>query len=190
MKNATRRLFLSLGLAALLFGTPLKGADAAKPPAVGDNATDFELKSIAGDKVKLSKTVEDGPVVLMVLRGYPGYQCPLCTKQVAEFIGKAEAIKKAGAKVLLVYPGPSDKLQAKAEEFVKGKDYPENFTLLLDPDYSFTKAYDLRWDAKNETAYPSTFVVDKKMKVTYAKVSKEHGDRAKATDVLKSLAAK
>ncbi len=73
---------------------------------------------------------------------------------------------------------------------MKGKNYSVHFILLLDPDYTFTKAYNLRWDAKNETAYPSTFVVDKKMKVTFAKVSKEHGDRAKTADVLKSLAAK
>jgi thioredoxin-dependent peroxiredoxin len=191
MQKAILPLLLCVCLFAIGYNThQLLAADKVTPPAVGDTATDFELKSIAGDTVKLSKAVEDGSVVVMVLRGNPGYQCPLCTKQVAEFIGKADDIKIAGAKVLLVYPGPSGKLQAKAEEFVKGKDYPVHFTLLLDPDYAFTKAYGLRWDAKNETAYPSTFVVDKKLKVTFAKVSKEHGDRAKATDVLKALSAK
>jgi peroxiredoxin Q/BCP len=191
MPKVNLRLLLCFCLFAIFYNSHLLlAADKPTAPSVGDTAADFELKSIAGDKVKLSKVAEDGPVVVMVLRGNPGYQCPLCTKQVAEFIGKGDDIKKAGAKVLLVYPGPSSKLQAKAEEFVKGKDYPEHFTLLLDPDYTFTKAYGLRWEAKNETAYPSTFVVDKKLKVTFAKVSKEHGDRSKANDVLKALAAK
>jgi thioredoxin-dependent peroxiredoxin len=129
-------------------------------------------------------------VVLVVLRGYPGYQCPLCTKQVGELIGKADDFKKAGAQVVLVYPGPADKLKEHAAEFVKGKDYPAHFTLLLDPDYSFTEEYNLRWDAKGETAYPSTFVLDGKRKVTFAKVSVQHGDRAKVADVLKAVAAK
>ena len=120
----------------------------------------------------------------------PGYQCPLCTKQVGELIGKADEFKKAGAQVVFVYPGQADKLKEKAGEFVKGKDYPAHFTLLLDPDYTFTNAYGLRWDAKNETAYPSTFVLDGKRKVTFAKVSTTHGDRAKVADVLKAVGGK
>lgn len=159
-------------------------------PKVGEEAKDFELTDLGGEKIKLSTVSEKGPVVLVVLRGYPGYQCPLCTKQVAEFRGKAEAFKKAGAQLLFVYPGPADGLKDKAGEFVKGKDYPANFTFLLDPDYAVTNAYGLRWDAKAETAYPSTFVFDTKRKVTFAKVSTTHGDRARADDVLKALAAK
>lgn len=87
---------------------------------------------------------ESGPVVLVVLRGYPGYQCPLCTKQVAEFVAKAEQFKAAKARVLFVYPGPADDLKTHADEFVRGKDYPAEFTFLLDPDYAFTKQYGLR----------------------------------------------
>lgn len=157
---------------------------------VGDEAKDFELESLGGEKVKLSKAVEAGPVVLVVLRGNPGYQCPICTEQFGQFRGKADEIKKLGATALFVYPGPSAKLKSMAEEFVKGKDYPDHFQILLDPDYAFTNAYGLRWDAKNETAYPSTFVIDKARKVTFAKISTTHGDRAKVADVVKALGAK
>ncbi|MBX9579051.1 MAG: peroxiredoxin family protein [Gemmataceae bacterium] len=180
------------GLLAAVFATVAVGASAAaeKPPAVGDQAKDFELTALGGDAVKLSKLTEAGPVVLVVLRGYPGYQCPLCTRQAGEFLGKADEFKAAGAKVVLVYPGPAEKLKERAGEFVKGKDYPDHFQLLLDPDYTFTTAYGLRWDAKNETAYPATFVLDGKRAVRFAKVSTGHGDRAKVADVLKALAAK
>src|SRR6478672_11201036 len=80
-------------------------ATAAEPtaPKVGTEAPDFELASLGGEKVKLSKLTDSGPVVLVVLRGYPGYQCPLCTRQVGELIGKADEFKKAGARVVLVY---------------------------------------------------------------------------------------
>lgn len=47
-----------------------------------------------------------------------------------------------------------------AAEFVKGKDDPAHFAILLDPDYAFTAASGLRWDAKNETADSSSFVLD------------------------------
>lgn len=179
--------FVRFGVVAAVLATAGAVGAADKPPAVGGEAKDFELTAIGGEKVKLSKVTEKGPVVLVVLRGYPGYQCPLCTKQVGELIGKADEFQKAGAQVLLVYPGPADKLKEHAGEFVKGKDYPAHFTLLLDPDYTFTNAYGLRWDAKNETAYPSTFVLDSKRKVTFAKVSTTHGDRAKTADVLQAL---
>jgi len=175
---------LAVGCASAQQPTP-KAAEVG--PKVGDEAKDFELTAI-GEKVKLSKAAEGGPVVLVVLRGYPGYQCPICTKQFAEFRGKAD--EKAGAQVLFVYPGPADGLKDRAAEFVKGKDYPAHFTILLDPDYAFTTAYALRWDAKNETAYPSTFVIDGKRKVVFAKVSTTHGDRAKADDVLAKLGGK
>lgn len=180
---------LVVGFAAAASGQPVpKATDLG--PKVGDEAKDFELTAIGGEKMKLSKLTDAGPVVLVVLRGYPGYQCPICTKQFAELNAKADDFKKAGAQVVFVYPGPSDGLKAKAEEFVKGKDYPTHFTLLLDPDYTFTTAYGLRWDAKGETAYPSTFVLDGKRKVAFAKVSTTHGDRAKTADVLKALPAK
>ena len=148
---------------------------------------EFELSALDGKPVKLSKLTEIGPVVLVVLRGYPGYQCPICTRQFGEFLSKADGFKTAGAKVVFVYPGPSESLKQRAEEFVKGKDYPDHFQILLDPDYKFTTAYGLRWDAKGETAYPSTFVIDDKRKVRFATVSHSHGGRAKAEEVLKVL---
>ncbi len=195
--SRTLRLMATGLSAAVAVAVGARTAIAAeKPPTVGDKAKDFELTGLGGDKdgsvakVKLSQQLDAGPVVLVVLRGYPGYQCPLCTRQVAELAKKADDFKKAGAKVLLVYPGPADDLKAHADEFVKGKDYPAHFQFLLDPDYTFANSYGLRWDAKNETAYPSTFVLDKDGKVLFAKVSKTHGDRAKVADVLGALPAK
>ena len=138
--------------------------------------------------MKLSDVAADAPVVLVVLRGYPGYQCPICTKQVAEYLAAADKFKAAGARVLFVYPGPAENLEQRAEEFVRGKQYPAQFRFLLDPGYAFTDAYGLRWDAPNETAYPSTFVLEKGTRlVKYAKVSKTHGGRAPAAEVLKAL---
>jgi hypothetical protein len=77
---------------------------------------------------------------------------------------------------------------ARAEEFITGKTLPANFHLWIDPDYSFTNAWHLRWDAPRETAYPSTFVIAPDGKIRFAKISKTHGDRASAEDVLKALA--
>lgn len=90
--------------------------------------------------------------------------------------------------ILLVYPGESSGLNEHADEFVRGKTLPENVTLVIDPDYEFTNKYNLRWDKKGETAYPSTFVIDEQGKIVFAKISKTHGDRAAVEDLLKALA--
>ncbi len=59
--------------------------------------------------------------------------------------------------------------------------------LLLDPGYDFTNLYGLRWDAPNETAYPSTFLIDSKGVVFFSKVVKEHGGRTTAAEIIDAL---
>jgi len=43
--------------------------------------------------VSLANLNHQGPVVLIVLRGYPGYQCPYCTRQVHDFPTSASAVE-------------------------------------------------------------------------------------------------
>lgn len=157
-------------------------------PDVGSKAPEFSLSNLHGATVTLSEQLTRGPVVLVMLRGFPGYQCPLCNRQVNELIQNATAFSELNARVLLVYPGPATIVRGKAEEFAAGKRMPEHFELLLDPDFSFTNLYGLRWDAPKETAYPSTFVLDRNGLVAFAKVSQTHGGRATAKEILAALA--
>lgn len=157
---------------------------------LGQTVKDFVLPAVAGKlsgDVKLSSVAKSGPVVLVVLRGYPGYQCGLCSRQVGEWVSQASAFAGKNANVIMVYPGHGAGLEARAEEFLKGGSLPEPFTMVIDPDYKFTNAYGLRWNAPRETAYPSTFVIDSRGTITFAKISKGHGDRAKPNAVLAKL---
>lgn len=175
-------------LASLLLISPvLVAADA---PKVGDDAPDFTLTSAAGQttgQVNLAETLKKGPVVLVVLRGYPGYQCPLCTRQVAGLRKHAEDFAAKDATVLMIYPGPANGLQAKADEFVSGTTLPTPMNLLIDPDYQFTNDYGLRWNAPRETAYPATFVISSDGKVIFADISESHGGRTDPQRVVKAL---
>ena len=97
---------------------------------IGQTAKDVEFQPLKGaEKTKLSELTKDGPVVLVVLRGYPGYQCPICTRQVADLRSKADDFDKLGAKVVLVYPGPgpAESLKKLANEFLGDKDLPKPF---------------------------------------------------------------
>lgn len=183
------RLTLSAVLFAFVVAAFTSGTLAAEvaPPKVGDAAADFELLSLGGAKASLAKLRAAGPVVLVVLRGYPGYQCPACSKQAGDMLAAAEKFKAAGAQVVLIYPGPSKGLAEKAKEFYRDQTIPAHFHLLIDPDYSFTNLYRLRWNARGETAYPSTFVIVPDGKITFAQISQSHGGRTPASEVLKAL---
>jgi len=155
---------------------------------VGDTAPDVEFQPLQGDqKVKLSSLTADGPAVLVVLRGWPGYQCPICFRQMGSLVSHADDFKRLGAKVVLVYPGPADGLPEHAKDFLKGTEPPEPFVMMIDPDYEFTNLYHLRWDEPRETSYPSTFVLDPNRVIKFRKTSFSHGDRSRADDVLAAV---
>lgn len=176
-------LFAALALAF----TSLLHAAASTPPKAGDVAPNFTLQTLDDRSVELKPLVQEQPVVLVVLRGWPGYQCPVCTRQVQEFVVKATEFKQRGARVVMIYPGPAEQLKEHAQEFLNEKQWPVDFVFLLDPDYLFTNAYGLRWDAKKETAYPSTFVLERGGKVRFAHVSKSHGNRLSAAKAIAEL---
>ncbi len=185
---AMRAVAAEPATAGAIGGSKTQAAGGLLPPKVGEKAPDFTLDTLDHKPVQLSKQIADGPVVLIVLRGWPGYQCPICSKQVGEFITRADDLKAAKIRLVLVYPGPADRLGDHAQEFISGKNLPAGFSLVIDPDLKFTASYGLRWDAPKETAYPSTFVIDQEGVVRFAKVSKTHGDRASAKEVLAAVA--
>ena len=185
MKKVQSMKRLIVVLVTALLGAPVLAV--TDPPKVGDKAPDFTLAQIDGRTLALSAELKAGPVVLIVGRGWVGYQCPFCTRQFGDFLKAASEIEAAGARVIWVYPGPAEDAQKRAEEFLAGKTFPPNFRFVLDPNYVFTLSYSLRWDAPGETAYPSTFVLDRGGIVRYALISKAHGGRATAADALGEL---
>ena len=179
--------FLALGLAVQAEEKTAEKDTPATQPSVGNPAPDFSLKTIDHQSVTLSELKKTGPVVVVELRGWVGYQCPVCTKQVADLRAHAKDFEKSGARIVLVYPGPASSLEQHASDFIGGKGLPKGFFFVLDPDLKFVNDWGLRWNASGETAYPATFVIDKKGVVKFKKVSKSHGDRAAVVDVIKAL---
>lgn len=178
-----------LALCSVLFLLALPLAAQSVSPAVGQKAPQFSLRTPEGVVVRLSDVLGKGPVVLIVLRGYPGYQCPYCQRQVHDFIQNASQFGKEGAAILLVYPGPPADLGQHARDFLAHEPLPPNVHLVIDPDYKFTNLYGLRWNAPGETAYPSTFLLDRAGVIFFRKISQSHGDRATAANVLAELQA-
>ena len=159
-------------------------------PATGAQAPNFTLLTPTGHPVSLASETKKGTTVLVVLRGFPGYQCPYCVRQVRDFVDHAPDFAAKHVNVLLVYPGPPADLDQHAKEFLaKQADLPQNIQLVTDPDYKMTNQYGLRWDAPHETAYPSTFILDGRGKILFEKISHSHGDRTTAEEVLAQIPA-
>lgn len=190
-RNGSRFELAVKAFAAFCIAAVLIAPAAAQTPEVGSTAPDFTLSTPTGTSVQLSKeTATSGRTVLILLRGFPGYQCPYCVRQVEDFIQHASDFESKKAHILLVYPGPPADLNQHAKEFIaKQAEMPANMKLVIDPDYKMTNLYGLRWDAPHETAYPSTFILDKHRKILFEKVSHEHGDRTTSQDVLAHLEA-
>lgn len=165
------------------FGHHASAADKA-PPRVGDDAPPLSLKAADGTQVKLAELIQEGDVAVVVLRGYPGYQCPICTRQVADLMKRRQDLDEIFAKVVFVYPGPALNLNTRMEEFIHNQSLPEPFVIVADPDYRFSNSWNLRWDQLRETAYPSTFIVGKDGTIKYARISKSHGGRVSAMELI------
>ncbi len=161
---------------------------ATKATQVGEKAANFELPTVGGDDyIELKQEYSKGPIAVVVLRGYPGYQCALCNQQVGALINRAKALAKATHRVILIYPGEPTELERHAEQFIGSRAVPEPLVLVRDPAMEMVKEWGLRWAAPRETAYPATFVINKNGRVAWSKISKSHAGRSTADEILKEL---
>jgi len=180
-----RRLFY---LPALLLAVSLPSV--AATPSVGQRAPDFTLSTPPGEQLSLSALTSQGNVVLIVLRGYPGYQCPFSQQQFQSYQQTAAQFAALGAQVLFVYPGTDGKdLASDANQMIGGSALAPNVHVVIDPNYQFTGQYGLRWDAPNQTVYPSTFLVGKGRTVIFAHTGHTSSDQTPPTDALAVLAS-
>ena len=162
----------------------------AKPKQleVGDRIIDFELPIVGGEEyLTLSDECKQGAVVVVVLRGYPGYQCPICSRQVGSLSNRSKAIAKLAHRVILVYPGERENLEKHAERFMGSRRLPDPLVLVRDEDMQMVDQWGLRWNARNEIAYPATFVFDRHGRLRWKKVSKSRAGRSTIEEILKAL---
>ena len=157
---------------------------------VGDRAPDFDLPVVgAADYLKLSDEYDEGPVVVIVLRGYPGYQCPVCSRQFASLANRATALGKEAHRVILVYPGKAEMLERHAERFKGSRSLPEPLVIVRDDGMKMVASWGLRWNSRRETAYPATYVIDRNGRIRWKKVSQSHAGRSTVEEILKQLRA-
>jgi thioredoxin-dependent peroxiredoxin len=140
----------------------------------GQPAPDFELRTDAGETVRLSD-FRGRPVVLYF---YPRDDTPGCTKQACGIRDGYAAFRERGIEVL----GVSTDTEAKHRRFKEKHGLP--FTLLADPEQTIGAAYGVMQEGKNSYAR-STFVIDADGNV--AKVMRRVQPDKHATQVLAAI---
>lgn len=172
----------------LCAAAPATAKDKVLGPAEGQQVKDFELPITGADEtLSLSDQYKNGNVLVVFLRGFPGYQCSICSRQVSAILNRAKTLSQNTSKVILVYPGPEKNLAQRSEEFLGARRVPDSIVMVRDPDMKVTEAWNLRWDARRETAYPSTFVINQNGCVVWKKVSTSHAGRSTVDEIIKAL---
>jgi thioredoxin-dependent peroxiredoxin len=166
------RLFL---LPVLLLAISLPAAAAS--PAVGQAAPDFTVTALDGSTLSLSSLTSSGRLIIVVLRGYPGYQCPFSQQAFQSYQQQAAQFAALGTQLLFVYPGTGgSNLANDAASMIGSQPLASNVHVVLDPDYNLTNLYGVRWDATDQTAYPATFLVSSNHSVAFAHVGQLESD--------------
>ncbi|MBU7595664.1 thiol-disulfide oxidoreductase ResA [Metabacillus halosaccharovorans] len=114
----------------------------------GDQAPDFVLEDMSGNKVQLSDFKGKG-----VFLNFWGTWCKPCEEEMPYMERQYSHYKNLGIEILAVNIAESD---VAIEAFIKKHDL--TFTILKDKDRAVTEAYDI-------TPIPTTFLIDKNGKI-------------------------
>src|SRR5947208_16896501 len=89
---------------------PVFKDDARTNAQVTADQLDLSFVDRDGHTVRLADFRGKSPVVLVVMRGFPGSVCPNCSAQTSRLIRNHAEFVKRGAEVLMVFPGPTEHL--------------------------------------------------------------------------------
>ena len=183
-----RVAFCLLACALWALVTAADVGTAAEQQDVGERVVDFELPVVGSEEyLSLSDEYEQGAVVVVVLRGYPGYQCPVCSRQVGSLANRAKGLAGQAHRVILVYPGEGTLLKRHAGQFMGSRSLPQPLVLVRDDEMKMVASWGLRWRAHRETAYPATYIIGRNGRIRWKKVSESHAGRSTVEEILKEL---
>ena len=125
-----------------------------------------------GSKIKLGNYAGQKNILLVFTEGFNGMLCPFCTTQTSRLVANYDKFKERDCEVIVVYPGPEDRLQDFIQAALKiEKDQVDRvpFPIVLDEDFAATDFFDIH----SKFAHPSTYLIDKQGSVQFAYVGND-----------------
>lgn len=137
-----------------------------------------------GDVVDLRDFQGTRNIVLVFLRGFPGFVCPTCSAQTIALLKNAEEFEARDAQVVLVYPGAAESVPAFLDSIrTYEKDAVLPFPILLDVNLGAVQAFAI----EGALAKPTSVVVDKEGLIQFAYVGEAPDDRPSVKTLLEAL---
>lgn len=156
---------------------------------VPTGVSDLTFVDTVGNVVKLSDFSGKQNVILVFTEGFNGMICPFCTTQTSRLVANYDEFKKRNCEVIVVYPGPSDRVEEFVEAALKTEKSQVDkvpFPIVLDKDFKATDFFDIH----STHAHPSTYLIDKQGGVKFAYVGKNMtADRPSVKALLSKLDA-
>ena len=154
--------------------------DAPANRKVSADQVPLKFTDVNGKAVDLASFRGKSNVVLVMVKGMPtnsgGRFCPGCLAQVGSLTANHDEFKKRNAEIVMVFPGPPDKLPqflAEAKVDGAGGNPKVPFSMLLDQDLKAVDALGIR----GQLAKPSTYILDRQGNTVYAFVGETTTDR-------------
>jgi len=156
---------------------------------VPTGVSDLTFVDTVGNVVKLSDFSGKQNVILVFTEGFNGMICPFCTTQTSRLVANYDEFKNRNCEVIVVYPGPSDRVEEFVEAALKTEKTQVDkvpFPIVLDKDFKATDFFDIH----STHAHPSTYLIDKQGGVKFAYVGKNMtADRPSVKALLSKLDA-
>jgi len=187
-----RRPHISPRACAWLMAAALLLAGCSEPKVpVGAQVPPLRFLDGDGRIHALADIREDGPALLLFMRGFEGFVCPYCIKQTLELLENRATIERSGAEVVIVYPG----VEQDARKFIAAIRRHRDTTPGED---LFVTWLDLNGEALAKLGVdpresrPATFIVDSEGRLVYRYVGRNREDRPAVEallQVIRELAA-
>lgn len=166
---------------------------------VGDTAPDFTLQNAAGQRVNLSDTLAEGPVVLI---WYRGEWCPYCNIYLEDIQENVDKFEEAGAKVIAISPAkPDQSWSAEEKEGLKfhvlsdegsavAEEYGVVYTLPPKIAEYYQKAFNLsavNGDDRNLLPLSASYVIGQDGVISYAYLNADYRERAETSVLIEEV---
>lgn len=151
---------------------------------VGNKFPFLRFVNSNGEVIDLRQHVANKKLVVVVLRGFAGSVCLVCSSQTLALSKQIKKFHDRNTEVILVYPGEIETIP----QFISSvhdieSTLPLPFPIVLDADLSLVNEFKIN----GSLAKPSTMIIDENGIVRYAYVGKHPGDRPTIPNLLKVI---
>ena len=184
-----------------LFSQDLKTEQEVKGLQVGQKVESFSAIAFGDSTYQLSNALENGPVVLIFIRGQ---WCPICNKHLSKIQDSLQLIYDKGATVVVISPEKPEYLEKTIKKtkgeftllYDEGRKIAQQFDVAFLPDESTRKKYNTFLNADLSNAHsddteqlviPATFIINQQGEIVWRQFDANYKNRSSVNDILENI---